>query len=46
MEAALTNLKLILTNGLKELVLDHHLLRDLNYNKYVAQIDRASMELG
>jgi predicted metallo-beta-lactamase superfamily hydrolase len=38
MEAALTNLKLILANGLKELVLDHHLLRDLNYNKYIAQI--------
>jgi len=35
LDTALHNIRKMLDNGLKELVLDHHFLRDLNYNDYL-----------
>jgi predicted metallo-beta-lactamase superfamily hydrolase len=38
LEASLNNIRRLLKNGLKELVVDHHFVRDLNYWQYLKGI--------
>jgi len=38
LKASLNNIRRLLRNGLKELVLDHHFLRDLDYQQYLKGI--------
>lgn len=37
-ESAITNLRKMLSSGVKELVVDHHLLRDLKFREYIDRI--------
>jgi len=39
LEAALNNIRRLLKNGLKELVLDHHFMRHLNYQQYLKGVE-------